>query len=371
MRWCAGTKYAIVALLACCPIFANAKTEVTKQPFGHTKDGTSVEIYTLKNNRMEARIMTYGGIIVSLKTPDRHGKLEDVVLGYDSLDKYIANNPGFGALIGRYANRIAHATFELDGHKYSLPKINNGNSLHGGTRGFDKVVWKARQIANGIELTHVSLDGDQGFPGTLTAIVQYTLEKNALKIDYSATTDKDTVVNLTNHSYFNLIGGAPRDILAHELKLNASRVTPVDAALIPIGGLKSVKATPFDFRHSTIIGKNIDAKDEQLINGKGYDHNWVLDGKEGSLKQAAIVSDPMSGRVMEVLTTEPGVQFYSGNFLDGSITGKEGRVYQKHWGLCLETQHYPDSPNHPEFPSTELKPKQRYHTVTIFRFSAR
>jgi aldose 1-epimerase len=350
---------------------AEAKTQVTKQPFGKTNDGTPVEIYTLKSESLEVRIMTYGGIIVSLKAPDRKGNQADVVLGYDSVDKYIANSPFFGALIGRYANRIAKGTFQLDGKTYHVP-INDGpNSLHGGTRGFDKVVWQAKQLPDGLQLTHVSPDGDQGYPGRLTAVVRYTLVRNSLEIDYSATTDKDTVLNLTNHSYFNLAGQGNGDILHDELKINASRFTPIDATLIPTGELKSVEGTPFDFRKLTAIGARINQDDEQLRFGKGYDHNWVLDNASGKLAEAAEVYEPNSGRVLEVLTTQPGIQFYSGNFLDGTITGKDGKVYGHRSALCLETQHFPDTPNHSNFPTAELKPGQRYHQVTVFRFSAR
>ncbi|MFZ3200388.1 MAG: aldose epimerase family protein [Candidatus Acidiferrales bacterium] len=344
---------------------------MTKAPFGKMPDGVAVDIYTLQNGIVEAQITTYGGIVVSLKVPDRKGERDDVVLGYGSLDKYLADSNFFGAIIGRYANRIAHGQFQLDGKTYSLPKNNGENTLHGGTRGFDKVVWKARPIENGVELTYASKDGDQGFPGNLTAVVRYTLVGNALRIDYSATTDKDTVVNLTNHSYFNLAGQGKGDILRQELKLHASRYTPIDATLIPTGQLEPVEGTPFDFRELTSIGKHIGDGNEQLRNGKGYDHNWVLDKPAGEMGEAAEVYDPASGRVMEVLTTQPGIQFYSGNFLDGSDVGKDGRVYGHRSAFTLETQHYPDSPNHGDFPSTELKPGQTYHEVTEFRFSTR
>ncbi len=347
------------------------KTQVIKAPFGSMPDGAVVDIYTLQNGIVEARIATYGGVIVSLKVPDRKGEQDDVVLGYGSLDEYVAGRQFFGAIIGRYANRIAHGQFQLDGKTYFLPKNNGENTLHGGTRGFDKVVWKARPIGNGIELTYVSKDGDQGFPGNLTAIVRYTLVGNALRIEYSATTDKDTVVNLTNHSYFNLVGQGKGDILGEELELHASRYTPVDATLIPTGQLESIEGTPFDFRKLTPIGKRIGDDNGQLRNAKGYDHNWVLDKPAGEMGKAAEVYEPTSGRVMEVLTTQPGIQFYSGNFLDGSDVGKGGRVYGHRSAFTLETQHYPDSPNHANFPSTELKPGQTYHEVTEFRFSTR
>jgi len=351
-----------------------AKTTVTSQLFGKMPDGTAVEMFTLSDGAYEARIATYGGVLVSLKAPDRNGKVADVVLGFDNLDGFVANFNGasdafFGALIGRYANRIAHGTFMLDGHKYSLPLNNGENSLHGGPHGFNNVVWKAKAIANGVELTYVSKDGEAGYPGNLTATVRYTLMKGDLRIEYSATTDKDTVVNLTNHAYFNLAGGG--DILNHQLTLHASCFTPVDAGLIPTGELKAVDGTPFDFRKPTAIGARIQADDQQLHLGHGYDHNWVLDRKGTDLEDAAELYDAGSGRVLKVLTDQPGIQFYSGNFLDGSIKGKGGTAYGLHAGLCLETQHFPDSPNHPDFPSTELKPGERYHTITIFSFSAR
>lgn len=345
-----------------------AKTRVTMRKFGQTSEGTPVDLYSLADGRMEVRIMTYGGIIVSLHAPDRNGKLDDVVLGYDSVDLYIAKTPYFGAIVGRYANRIAHGKFQLDGQTYSIPKNDGDNSLHGGTCGFDKVVWAAKPILDGVELTYVSKDGDQGFPGTLTTNVRYTLSGSALRIEYSATTDKDTILNLSNHSYFNLAGRAKADILGHMLKIDASRVTPIDGALIPTGELKSVEGTPFDFRTPHAIGERINSDDVQLSLGKGYDHNFVLDHPPGQLAEAAEVYEPTTGRILQVLTTEPGVQFYTGNFLDGSITGKEGRVYNRRSAFCLETQHFPDSPNHAAFPSTELKPGQKFHSVTVFQF---
>src|SRR6202522_913980 len=352
-----------------------AKTKVTSEPFGKTPDGTPVEIFTLSDGPYEARIATYGGIVVSLKVPDRNGKSADVVLGFDNLDGYVANFNGpadafFGALIGRYANRIAHGSFTLDGKKYSLPLNNGENSLHGGPHGFNNVVWQAKSITNGVELTYLSKDGEAGYPGNLSAVVRYTLVKGDLRIDYSATTDKDTVVNLTNHSYFNLAGQG--DILSHQLTLHASRFTPVDSGLIPTGELKSVESTPFDFRKPTAVGARINADDEQLHLGHGYDHNWVIDGSAaGKLTEAAEVYEPTSGRVLKVLTDQPGIQFYSGNFLDGTVEGKGGKPLELRSALCLETQHFPDSPNHPSFPSTELKPGERYHTVTVYSFSTR
>lgn len=351
-----------------------AKTKVISQPFGKMPDGTPVEIFTLSDGPFEAQITNYGGVVVSLKTPDRNSNSADVVLGFDDLEGYVANfndasDAFFGAIIGRYANRIAHGSFTLDGQKYSLPKNNGENTLHGGPQGFNNVVWKAKAIANGVELTYLSKDGEAGFPGNLTATVRYTLLKGDLRIEYSATTDKDTVINLTNHSYFNLAGQG--DILKHELTLRASRFTPVDAELIPTGELKSVESTPFDFRKATAVGARINANDEQLHLGRGYDHNWVLDSGGGKLTEAAEVYDPSSGRVLKVLTDQPGIQFYSGNFLDGSVKGKGGKPHELRSALCLETQHFPDSPNHPAFPTTELKPGDRYHTVTVYSFSTR
>jgi len=362
-----------LGIVACAPL-AGATSKVTRQPFGKTPDGTPVEIFTLSDGTHEARIATYGGVLISFKTPDRDGKVADVVLGFDDVDSYVSNFNGpsdafFGALIGRYANRIAHGSFTLEGKKYTLPKNNGENTLHGGPHGFNNVVWKAKPVANGVELSYFSKDGEEGFPGNLTATVRYTLDRGRLRIEYSATTDKPTVVNLTNHSYFNLAGQG--DILNHELTLHASRFTPVDAGLIPTGELKDVQSTPFDFREPKAVGSRINENDEQLHLGHGYDHNWVLDHPSGKLSEAAELYDPSSGRVLKVLTDQPGIQFYSGNFLDGSIKGKGGRPYDLHAALCLETQHLPDSPNHPDFPTTELKPGQRYHTVTVFEFSAR
>jgi len=340
-------------------------------------DGTAVDVYTLSEGPVEARIITYGGILVSLKVPDKAGRSDDVVLGFDSLDQYVKisnapeGNPFFGAIIGRYANRIAKGKFSLDGKQYSVPINNPPNSLHGGPHGFNNVVWKGKQIPNGVELTYLSKDGEAGYPGNLTATVRYTLERSALRIDYSATTDKDTVVNLTNHSYFNLAGQGHGDILNHLITLHASRFTPVDSTLIPTGELRAVANTPLDFTKSTRVGDRIDADDEQIRFGKGYDHNWVLDSPGGKLFEAAEVYEPSSGRGLRVSTTQPGTQFYTGNFLDGTLKGKGGATYVRRGGLCLETQHFPDSPNHPKFPSTELKPAQRYHSITVFTFFTR
>jgi aldose 1-epimerase len=357
---------------------AEAKLSMKKQSFGKTESGEAVDLYTLANkNGMEVAITNFGGIVVSLKAPDRNGKFDDVVLGYDQLDGYLTNKAFFGALIGRYGNRIAHGQFKLDGTTYNLPKNDGDNTLHGGMRGFNKRLWTAKDVSSNkgaaLELTYLSKDGEEGFPGNLSAKVIYTLtDQNELHIDYSATTDKDTVVNLTNHSYFNLAGQGKGDILGHQLLIKADRFTPVDQTLIPSGDLKAVKGTPFDFITPTAIGERINQDDQQLKFGKGYDHNWVLNGGiKATPALAAEAYEPKSGRVLQVWTTEPGVQFYSGNFLDGTITGKSGKVYNLRYAFCLETQHFPDSPNHANFPSTELKPGEKYHTSTIFKFSAR
>ena len=354
---------------------AMVRPDIKKQAFGVTQGQQPVELYTLTNaSGVEARIMTYGGTVVSLKVPDRQGRLADVVLGYETLEGYLKNSPYFGAIIGRYGNRIGKGTFSLNGKQYTLSKNNGENTLHGGIKGFGTVVWKAKEVKSkdgvGLELTYLSKDGEEGFPGNLSVTVVYTLtNQNELKIEYSATTDKTTVVNLTNHSYFNLAGEG--SILKHELMINASRFTPVDAGLIPTGELRSVKGTPMDFTQLAVIGTRIDQQDEQLTFGRGYDHNWVLNNATGKLALAARAYEPVSGRVMEVLTTEPGLQFYSGNFLDGSITGKGGQVYKQRSGFCLETQHFPDSPNKPGFPSTVLRPGQTYSTATIYKFTAK
>lgn len=344
---------------------------VTKAAFGTTPDGKAVEIYTLKSDVLEARIMTYGARIVSIEAPDRDGKKADVALGHASLAGYIADKKTyFGAIVGRYGNRIAHGSFKLDGKTYQIPKNDHGiNMLHGGTIGFDQLVWQGREIPDGVEMTLVSKDGDQGFPGTLTAHVRYTLHHNALRIDYSMSTDKDTVVNLTNHSYFNLSGEGNGTILHEIVTIPADKFTPVDAGLIPTGELAPVEGTPFDFRKPMEIGARIHDNNEQLKLAGGYDFNWVLRGPNGETKTAARVYDPATGRVLTVTTTEPGVQFYTGNFLDGTITGPSGKPYVKNGGLALETQHFPDSPNHANFPSTELKPGAPRHSTTTFTFT--
>ena len=367
----------VIVMLVSCNSEKGTEMNIEKRVFGTTPDGTTVDIYTLTNaNGLEAQITNYAGIVVSLKVPDRNGKLKDVVLGYDNLEGYLKETPYFGAIIGRYGNRIAKGKFSLNGVEYTLAQNNGENHLHGGIKGFDKVVWQAKPLKHddsvGLELVYLSKDGEEGYPGNLSVTVVYTLtNNNELKIDYSATTDKETVVNLTNHSYFNLANAGAGDILSHEMMINADKFTPVDKGLIPTGELRSVKDTPMDFTQPTAIGERIDQDDEQLINGLGYDHNWVLNNSDGSMALAARVYEPTTGRVLEVYTTEPGLQFYSGNFLDGSITGKEGTVYQKRHGFCLETQHFPDSPNKPGFPSTVLKPGDKYTTTTIYKFSAK
>ena len=356
---------------------ASGQARITKENFGKTSDGQNVDIYTLTNRRgSEVKITNYGGIVTSLKVADRKGKRDDIVLGFDNLDAYLKGGPYFGAIIGRYGNRIAKGRFTLNGHQYTLAVNNGENHLHGGLKGFDKVVWAARplRVPNGaaLRLTYLSKDGEEGYPGNLSVRVIYTLTNaDELKIEYWATTDKDTVVNLTSHSYFNLAGQGNGDILNHQLLINARRFTPTDAGSIPTGELKSIKGTPFDFTSAFRIGDRINDDDQQLKFAKGYDHNFFLNGRMGTLRQAAVVYEPASGRLMEVWTTEPGVQFYTGNFLDGTLTGKDGKVYQQRYGFCLETQHFPDSPNKPSFPSVVLRPGQTYHTTTVYRFSTK
>jgi aldose 1-epimerase len=348
---------------------------VTRASFGTTPDGTPVDVYTLTNaHGIRMRVLTYGGIVQSLETPDRAGKLDDVVLGFDDLQGYVKSSPYFGAIVGRYGNRIAGGRFTLDGKTYKLATNNGPNALHGGIKGFDKVVWAAQQFKSdsgvGVVLTHTSPDGDEGYPGTLNAKVTYTLtDRDELAIDYEATTDKATPVNLTNHSYWNLAGEGARDILGHVLTIESSAIVPVDSTLIPTGSLMPVAGTPFDFRSPTAIGARIEDKHQQIQFGKGYDHTFVLDGaRQNGVAHAAHVAEPTTGRTLDVYTTEPGVQFYSGNFLDGTITGKRGRVYGHRSGLALETHHYPDSPNRPNFPSTILRPGQTYRTHTVYKF---
>ena len=346
-----------------------AKGETKMSIWGHTADGAAVPIYTLTSGQIEVRVTAYGAHLVSVKAPDRAGKLADVVLGYDELSTYLIKpNPYIGAIVGRYGNRIAGGKFTLDGKTYQIPLNEPTNALHGGPKGFDQYVWQAHEVPDGVEFTLVSPDGDMGFPGKLTAKVRYTLKGNTLRIDYSATTDKATVVNLTNHAYFNLHGDDKGNILDQLMQINADRYTPVNANLIPTGELAPVAGTPMDFRKPEVIGARINADNQQLKIAGGYDFNWVLNGKAGTLRPAAIVTDPVSGRQLTVETTEPGIQFYSGNFLDGTFTGRHGVKYGKHAGLCLETQHYPDSPNHPDFPSTTLRPGETMHSTTTFTF---
>lgn len=356
---------------------SRGKSGISREVFGKTADGKGVYIFTLRNSKgMEARITNYGGILVSLLVPDRSGIPGDVVLGYDSLAQYVRDNPYFGCIVGRYGNRIAKGKFTLDGKDYTLATNNGPNHLHGGAKGFDKVVWTPKEVRGktgpSLELTYLSRDGEEGYPGNLSVKVIYTLtDKNELRISYTATTDKPTIVNLTHHSYFNLAGAGAGDILGHELMINADRFTPIDSTLIPTGELKSVRGTPMDFTTPTAIGARIGEKDPQLIRAGGYDHNFVLVKKGTGLGLAARVSDSSSGRVMEVLTTEPGLQFYSGNFLDGHNVGKGGKKYEHRYGFCLETQHFPDSPNKPQFPSSRLNPGETYRSETLYRFSAR
>jgi aldose 1-epimerase len=371
---------AFIFFLFLCNMQAGAMPKIQKRAFGKTADGQSVDLFTLTNKKgMEATITNYGAAVVSLNIPDRKGKIEDVVLGYDTLEGYVADKAYFGATVGRYGNRIANGKFELNGVTYDLPKNNGPNTLHGGLAGFNKKVWIAKDVSDGnaesLELGYVSKDGEEGFPGNLSVTVIYSLpaDRNELKIEYRATTDKDTVVNLTNHSYFNLAGQGNGDILQQQLTLHASRFTPVDEFMISTGELRDVKGTPFDFLHPTAIGARIDQDDPQLKFGKGYDHNWVLDktGDSSAPSLAAEAFEPKSGRVLEVLTTEPGVQFYSSNFLDNGTKGKSPASYGFRTAFCLETQHFPDSPNKPAFPSTVLKAGKTYHSTTVFRFSVR
>jgi aldose 1-epimerase len=350
--------------------FGDKKMSIEKQAFGKTADGKDVDLYTLTNaNGLKTQITNYGGIVTTLHVPDRDGKLDDIVLGYETLDEYIANSPYFGALIGRCGNRIGKGKFSLEGVEYTLATNDGANHLHGGTKGFDKVVWDAEPLETpdgpAIKLTYLSADGEEGYPGNLKSTAIYTLTNdNELKVEYEAETDKTTVLNLTHHGYFNLAGHGSGDILSHELMLTADNYTPVDEGLIPTGEIRAVKGTPMDFTTPTAVGARI-----EKVKG-GYDHNYVLNNSDGSLALAASVYEPKTGRLMEISTTEPAIQFYSGNFLDGSNKGK-GAVYNKHNGFCLETQHYPDSPNKPEFPSIVLKPGEKYTHLTVHKFSAK
>jgi aldose 1-epimerase len=367
-----------LALISCSKTNEKQKmiSTISKEAFGELPDGQTADLYTLTNtNGMTVNITNYGGIITKLTAPDKKGEWEDVVLGFDSLAPYLGEHPFFGALVGRFGNRIAGGKFKINGTEYKLA-INNGpNSLHGGKVGFDKVLWKATEVKEdstvGLKLEYTSKDMEEGYPGNLTVTVVYTLgNDNSLKIDYTATTDKETVINLTNHSYFNLTGNK-RDILGHEVSIASDSIVPVNTDLIPTGKLRAVEGTPFDFRKPTVVGAGIDkTEDEQIKNGGGYDHCWVINRTEKGLIPFATVKDPESGRFMEVFTTEPAVQFYTGNFLDGKLSGK-GATFGKRSGLCLETEHYPDSPNQPQFPSTNLKPGDTYKTTTVYKFSAK
>ena len=363
-------------LVGCATMSSNKSSTITKADFGKTSEGQAVEIYTLHNSKgAEARIMTYGGIVQSLSMPDKNGKFADVVLGFDNLQGYIDKTPYFGALIGRYGNRIGGAKFTLEGNPYTLATNNGPNSLHGGLKGFDKVVWTAKSSVGirgpQLVLAYFSKDGEEGFPGNLEVTAIYTLtEDNELKLEFAATTDRPTVVNLTHHSYFNLAGQGNGDILGHIVYINSDKTTPVDSGLITTGEFKSVDGTPFDFRKPTAIGARINDPDTVLQYGPGYDHNWVVNKPLGQFGLQARVVEPTSGRVMEVWSDEPGLQFYAGNFLDGTLKGKGGVAYQIHTGFCMEPQHYPDSPNKANFPSVELKPGQTFHNTIVYKFSA-
>jgi aldose 1-epimerase len=362
----------IISLVALAAMSVTAAPPIEQRAFGEA-DGKPISLYTLRNKAgMEVTITTYGGAVTSLKVPDRNKTMSDVVLGFDQVGSYQATTSYFGALIGRYGNRIGKGKFQLDGQVYQIPANDGGNALHGGTIGFNKRVWDAKDVSTPeaavLELHYLSPDGEMGFPGNLDVTVRYTVEaKNGLKIEYNATTDKPTVLNLTNHSYFNLAGAGSGSVLKHRLTIRAEHFTPVDSGLIPTGVVQAVEGTPFDFRHGNVIGSRINDKNEQLTLGKGYDHNFVLDAP-GNLTQWAVkVEEPNSGRVMEVYTDQPGVQFYTGNFLDGSMQGVGG-AFKYREALCLETQHFPDSPNHPNFPSAVLRPGETFHSVTIYRF---
>jgi aldose 1-epimerase len=354
----------------------NVKAGVERTEFGKTKDGKPVELYTLTNrNGLKAKVMTYGATLTEMQVPDKNGKNESVVLGFDNLDRYLAGHPFFGSTTGRVANRIANGRFTLDGKEYQLATNNGPNHLHGGKVGFDKVVWKAQEVKSNrgpaVKFSYLSPDGEEGYPGALDTDVTYTLTNdNELRIDYEATTDKPTVLNLTNHSYFNLAGEGSGDVLGHELTINADRYTPTDDTLIPTGELAPVKGTPVDFTKPTRVGERI--KSFGAPQGFGYDHNFVVNGKPGDLRPAARVRDPRSGRVMEVWTTEPGVQLYTANHLDGKTTGLSGRPYGKHAALCLETQHFPDSANNKvDFPTVVLRPGETFKSTTVHKFSTK
>jgi aldose 1-epimerase len=379
MNRCLPLLFLLGALGMNMPASPNSKLHspsTIRKPFGKTADGQKVEEYILTNrNGTEVGISAYGATVVSLKVPDRSGKFADVVLGYPELNGYESDKVYFGVIVGRYANRIAKGHFMLDGQTYTLARNNGENTLHGGVKGFNKAVWAAKQISSvdgqSMEFSHLSKDGDENFPGNLQVTVVYTLtDADELRIEYSATTDKNTVLNLTNHSYFNLAGQGMGNVLAHVLQIEADKFTPVDQGLIPTGELRDVQGTPFDFRKPIAIGARINQDEEQLKLGGGYDHNFVLRRPEtGEVSLAARVTEPTSGRVLEVWTTEPGIQLYTGNFLDGTIKGKSDAGYQKRSAFCLETQHFPDSPNHPTFPSVVLNPGATFHSITSYKFS--
>ena len=346
-----------------------ASASIESVTWGKTATGEEVKLFTLHNaNGMEAKITNWGGYIVSLKVADNKGKFDDVVLGFDSLDGYLAKNPFFGCITGRYANRIGGAKFKIDGLEYQVTPNSGKHQLHGGKEGFDKKLWSAKEVTDGVELSYTSADGEEGFPGTLKCTVTYTLTKGTgLQIDYQATTDKPTVINLTNHAYFNLAGEGSGDILSHILTIPSEQITATDDDLITTGEIVSIKGTPLDFTTPHTVGERIGADYKPLIQGIGYDHNYVLSYSRG-LKIAAVVKEPISGRKMTVVTTEPGVQLYTGNHLNG-VKGKGGHVYAKRHGFCLETQHYPDSPNKPNFPSVILRPGETFQSTTIYQFS--
>ena len=374
-----GVTALLVTSLAACSdslSIGASKSVIVRSPFGVLPSGDSVHVFTFRNaNGIQMKVMDYGGIVVSIKTPDRNGEMDDIVLGFDSLAGYVQSSPYFGALVGRYANRIRKGKFTLDSATYSLAVNNGANALHGGIKGFDKVVWHAEQKQDssgvGVVLTYTSKDGEEGYPGTLTVRVTYTLtDRDEFIIDYHATTDKATPVNLTQHSYFNLAGGGSGDIRNHELTLDADAFIPVDTTLIPTGELKPVASTPFDFRKPIAIREQINKEDPQLSIARGIDHTFVINRSAPGLVHAARVVEPTSGRTLDVATTEPGIQVYTGNFLDGTISGKGGQLYRYRDAICLETQHFPDSPNQPKFPSAILKPGETYRQSQVFRFRA-
>jgi aldose 1-epimerase len=359
------------------PMERELKITIEKSNYGATTDSVQVDLFTMRNSHgMEVDIITYGGRITKLSVPDKNGNFSNVVLGFDNLGQYEKDNPYFGALVGRYGNRIANAKFSLNGTEYRLAVNNGPNNLHGGIKGFDKVVWNVEEVKEGktasLKLSYLSKDMEEGFPGNLITHVTYTLtDNNTLQVQYEATTDKPTIVNLTQHTYFNLTGDFSKTILEHELTMNANQLVPVDDKLIPTGNLIDVAGTPFDFRSAKVIGKEIDTDNDQIKKGGGYDHCWVLNDQNSDLRKVATLHDPVTGRIMEVATTEPGVQLYTGNFLDGTLPMPGGGTYAKRSGLCLETQHYPDTPNQPNFPTVSLNPEEKYSTTTSFTFTTK